>query len=407
MTGGVRYTALFIDNTYGGHMFHHYYDLGSSELKDVADAVYEFTQREVKPCIAEHIANRTFPQEIFRAMGSAGYLGVTIPAAYEGAGMSMQQYVVILEGLAASSGSVALTAAVQQSLVGNHILFAGSDEQKQLYLPDLTSGVWIGAWCLTEPEAGSDAFGGMQTVMERTPDGWRLEGVKTFITNGSVANIYVVVARVTGEGRSAKNAFRACVISKQKREKRILTKHLGRKMGMHATDTAEVIFDRVPIKPDQVLEGDGRLTAYEVLNRGRVGIAAIACGLMRGALERAVRYAGIRRTFGKPIADYQGVSHPLADADSLLAASWHLAMEGARATDAGKLTPRLAARAKLFATESAITVCRKALETLGGNGYFDEHELSTAYCEAQLLTIGEGTSNMMRNIIAKDLFRAW
>ncbi|MBI2065488.1 MAG: acyl-CoA dehydrogenase family protein [Candidatus Zambryskibacteria bacterium] len=380
----------------------------SGEGQHIEQSVKEFCENEIRKNLGKFVKDKSFPRDVFRKMGELGFLGAMIPEAYGGVGMSMREYVILMESLACyGGGSIALTLTAHHSLAAAHIVHAGTEEQKITFLPKLASGEMIGAWCLTEPEAGSDAFGkGMKTIATLNNHCWNISGSKQFITNGSIADIYVVITKI---GSDEKN-YGAFIVPKywgkiiQHKKGFIQHRPETNKIGMHASDTSAVIFDGVELSVEAKMEGDGKKSTYKVLNNGRVGISALACGLMRSALSEAVSYARERKSFGKAIANYQGVSFPLADASSELDASWAMVEKAALAADQGKLTIELAAKTKLKTTKSALEGCLTALQVFGGLGYMMETRVAQDFTDALLLKIGEGTDNMQRLAIAKSLF---
>ena len=374
----------------------------SGEGEHIEQSVKEFCENEIRKNWGKFVEDKRFSRDVLGKMGELGFLGAMIPEAYGGAGMSMREYAILMESMACyGGGSIALTLTAHHSLAVAHIIHAGTEEQKKTFLPKLASGEMIGAWCLTEPDAGSDAFGeGMRTTATPTAHGWLISGPKQFITNGSTANLYVVMAKIVSHDQKTYGAF----IVPRNSEGSIQCRPETRKVGMHASDTSAVIFEDVRVGSDFKMEGDGKRSTYTVLNNGRIGISALACGLMRSALAEAVAYAKERKSFGKPIADYQGVSFPLADASAELGSSWAMVEKAALAVDQGRLTIELAAKTKLKTTKSSFENCLAALQVFGGLGYVLESRVAQDFCDALLLRIGEGTDNMQRLAIAKALF---
>lgn len=373
----------------------------SGEGEHMEQLVKRFCETEIRKNWDKFVKDKCFPREVFRKMGELGFLGAMIPEAYGGAGMSMKNYVILMESMARyGGGSIALTLTAHHSLTASHIVYAGTEEQKQHFLPKLASGEMIGAWCLTEPGAGSDAFGeGMKTTATPTAHGWLINGPKHFITNGSMADLYVVIAKIVSLGQKTYGAFLVpnfCMDIQCRPE--------TNKMGMHVSDTSAVTFNEVNLGDGAKMDGDGKKSTYEVLNNGRVGISALACGLMRSALMEAVAYAKIRHSFGKPISEYQGVLFPLADSSAKLSASWTLVEKAALAVDTGTLSQRLSSETKLIATKSAYESCLASADVFGGLSYIMESRVAQDLLDARLLQIGEGTDNMQRLTIAKALF---
>ena len=379
-----------------------YLPLHGGESQHIEQLVKEFCRDFIRKDFEKFAHDKRFPREVFEKMGELGFLGAMISEEYGGAGMSMREYAVLMECLACyGGGSIALTLTAHHSLAATHIVYAGTEEQKRTYLPKLASGEMIGAWCLTEPNAGSDAFGeGMKTTATLTDDGWLINGPKQFITNASVADVYLVVAKINPGDSKNYGVFIVPRVSKGNIQCRPETN----KIGMHASDTAALIFENVEVDIDAKMEDDGRKSTRKVINSGRVGISALACGLMRSALSEAIAYAKERRAFGKAIADHQGVSFPLADAYSECLASWAMTKNTALAVDEGHLSPELSAATKLKTTRSAFDGCLVAMDVFGGSGYMGECRASQDLLDARLLRVGEGTDNMQRLTIAKELF---
>jgi len=371
------------------------------EAQHIEQSVKEFCWNVVRKDYDKFTKAKQFPCEVFQEMGKHGFLGAMIPEEYGGAGMNMRQYVVLMECLACyGGGSIALALLAHHSLAIGHILCAGTKEQKRSFLPKLASGEKIGAWCLTEPDAGSDAFGkGMKTVAKRTETGWLINGSKQFITNGSIGDVYVVMAKIS----SPNGGYGAFIVSKAG-QGRFICSAENNKIGMDTSDTSFVIFENVEVDFSAKMEGDGRVSTYKVLNSGRVGISALACGLLRSALSEASSYAKTRKTFGQFISEYQGVSFPLTDASAELTACWAMVKGSALAVDNRNLTPRLAAETKLKVTESVLSGCFNAMRAFGGSGYIKECRATQDFLDSILLVTGEGASNMQRLAIAKELF---
>ncbi len=371
----------------------------------IEQSAEEFCRDIIRKDFDKFVKAKQFPREVFVEMGKAGFLGAMIPEEYAGAGMSMREYIILMESLACyGGGSIALTLTAHHSLAVAHILYAGTEDQKKTFLPKLASGEMIGAWCLTEPDAGSDAFGkGMKTTATLTDSGWNIRGSKQFITNGSIADVYIVVARVVS-GYPNHWKYGVFIVPKSN-GRTIQCRPETNKVGMDASDTAAVTFENVEVGIDAKMEGDGKKSTYKVLNSGRVGISALACGLLRSALSEAVDYAKKRKSFGKLISEYQGVSFPLADSSAELMACWAMVEKTAQAIDDGSLTlVELSAETKLKVTESVLSGCFNAVCTFGGYGYIKDSRATQDFLDAFLLVIGEGTSNMQRLAIAKNLF---
>ena len=367
---------------------------------DVRAMVRDFARSELSPHARDWDARAHFPRDVFRALGELGLLGILVPEEYGGAGLTYRHYIVVLEELGAAEGGVALSVAAHNSLCTNHLYLFGSEAQKRRWLPELASGRILGAWGLTEPEAGSDA-GATRTVARRDGDGWVLEGSKNFITHASVGGVAVVMARTApGTDHRGISAFvlplDAPGVSVGKHED---------KLGMRVSDTASLVFDECRLGSDALIggEGDGFVQAMAVLDGGRISIAALSVGIARGAFDAALAYAKVRRQFGKPIGDFQGIRFKLADMATLVDASRLLTERAADSKDAGGKTTILSAQAKVYASEAAVKVSEEAVQIHGGYGYTKDYPVEKFWRDAKLCTIGEGTSEIQRLVIAREL----
>ncbi|MBI2063313.1 MAG: acyl-CoA dehydrogenase family protein [Candidatus Yanofskybacteria bacterium] len=375
------------------------------DLLHIANEVREFSLQEVQPHINlknESEKKKIFMENIVAAMAKCGYLGALIPEDYGGMGYTLTEFLPVIEGIAAFSGSLALTLA-GHNLAVSHILQAGSEEQKQKYLPRLASGE-LGAWCLTEPGAGSNAFGGMKSMLEQTEaELWKLDALKTFITNGCHAGIYVVTAR--GKNNSNQLGISACIVEKEKHCQNIKARPLGKKMGMNESDTAEIIFDGLNVEIKDLLgyPGQAQESIKAVLRRGRLAIAGFALGLARDSLERAIAYTPIRMVSGGSLFNKQLTQAKLAKMDCQLWIAWQATLAAARLADENLPFENEASKAKLTASEIAIDVCHEAIQLVGGTGYMEESKVEGNFRDARLLTIGEGTSEILLLSIAKKL----
>ncbi|MGH2567421.1 MAG: acyl-CoA dehydrogenase family protein [Bacteroidota bacterium] len=374
----------------------------TDELKMLQQAARDFAENEIRPHVMRLDEAQEFPTEIVQKMAELGFLGATIPAELGGAGLTALEFAVIMEEIARIDPSVALTLAAHSGLCLEHIAKFSNDGQKRRYIPDLATGKKIGSWCLTEPGAGSDA-GGMKTVATRSGDRYILNGSKTFITNGSFAETFVVMAKTDlTKGKSGISAFiveRAMGgISVGKKEN---------KLGMRASDTVQLIFDNVAVPKENLLgkEGEGFKQALVVLDSGRVGIAALSVGLAQGALDASLKYAKERQTFGKPLAEHQAIQFKLADMAVEIQAARLLMYRAALAKARGEEINLVAAEAKLFASEVATRAANEAVQIHGGYGYIKEFPVEKYYRDVKLLTIGEGTSEVQRMVIAKNLLK--
>ena len=367
---------------------------------EIRRAVREFAAIEILPHASRWDEEETFPRETVDKLGELGFLGPIFPEKYGGAGFNYTEYAVLVEELARADASVAITVAAHVSLAANHIYEQGTEEQKAKYLAPLASGEALGAWSLTEPGAGSDA-GGTRTTAVRDGNEWVLNGSKTFTTNGSQADIAICIASTDPDLKT--HGISAFIVERGTAGFR--TGRKERKLGHRASDTSEMVFDdcRVPDENRLGPAGAGFRGAMKVLDGGRISIAALSLGIARAALECAANYAKERRQFDRPISDFQGVRFPLADSKLEIEASHLLIQRAAALKDSGAPTTSESAMAKLHASETAVRVTNRAVQVLGGYGYTREYPAERYLRDAKLMTIGEGTSEIQRLIIARPL----
>jgi alkylation response protein AidB-like acyl-CoA dehydrogenase len=361
-------------------------------------SVREFAEKEIPPRAADLDETQTFPRDIMTRLGGMGLLGMVFPPEYGGSGMSYLDYVLAIEEIARVDGAIGLSVAAHNSLCSNHIYIAGDEEQKRRFLTPLARGEKIGAWSLTEPTAGSDASGTRSTAT-RDGDAWILNGTKTFATHGSVCDVAVVFA-VTDRTRD-KHGITAFILEKGMPGFRAGRKE--NKMGCRASDTAEIVMDncRVPDTHRLGKAGDGFIDALRILDGGRIGIGALAVGIARGAHEQAVAYARERRQFDQPIASFQAVQWMIADSALEIDAARLLVQRAAWLKDRKQPLTAEAAMAKLYASEMALRVTNRAVQIHGGYGYTKDYPVERAYRDAKIATIGEGTSEIQRLVIAR------
>jgi alkylation response protein AidB-like acyl-CoA dehydrogenase len=348
--------------------------------------------------------SQEFPWPLVRQAAAQGYYGVLFPDSLGGAGLGYVEYVLVVEELSRVDGSIGISVAAHNSLCTNHIFACGDDRQRAAYVPRLATGEWIGAWSLTEPTAGSDAGGTRTTAREDGDGGWILNGSKTFTTHGSVADLTVVFA-VTDPDKG-KKGISAFVIEKGTPGFRPGKKE--NKMGLRASDTAEVVMDdcRVPGSALVGARGDGFVDAMKILDGGRISIAALALGMARGAYDAALAYAKERHQFGKPIAEFQAIQQMLADMATRLDAATLLVYRAAWAKDQGLKTTLESSMAKLYASEVGVWIADRALQIFGGYGYVKDFPAEKYYRDMKLCTIGEGTSEIQRLVIAREILKA-
>lgn len=372
-----------------------------SELTEqVAQTAREFAKQHILPHVMEWDESQHFPVDVFKEMGKLGLMGVLVPEAYGGAGLSYFEYVAIIQEVAKVCGSVGLSLAAHNSLCTGHILAFGNEEQKKKYLPKLASAEWIGAWGLTEANTGSDA-GNMKTTAVRDGEDWLLNGTKNWITHGKSGDIAVVIAR-TGEPRTKDNATAFIVekgtpgFSGGKKEN---------KLGMRASETAEMVFDNCRI-PDANRLGEigaGFKQSMKVLDGGRISIAALSLGIAKGALDAALKYSKERHQFDQPISNFQGISFKLADMATEIMAAELLTNQAADMKDKGMKMTKEAAMAKYYASEVAVRAANEAVQIFGGYGYTKDFPVEKFYRDAKLCTIGEGTSEIQKIVIAREV----
>lgn len=372
----------------------------SEEQKILKESIKNFAQKEIQPFVREHDEKGTWPDGLTQKLGEMGLLGIVIPAEYSGAGYSNLDYVLVLEELSKVDPSVGLVVAAHNSLCSNHINLFGTDAQKKKYLTRLASGQTLGAWGLTEPGAGSDAAS-LKTKAEKKGDYWLLNGSKIFITNASLAEITVVMALT--DPRKGRNGISAFILEKGMEGFRPGKKE--DKLGIRAADTAELIFEDVRVPAENLLgeEGAGYKAAMAILDGGRVSIAGFSLGIAAGALEASLKYSKERVQFGQPIADFQAIQWMLADGFTELEAARLLTYRAAFLEDQGKKIPKESAMAKLFASELAVKASSVAVQIFGGYGFSKEYPVEKFYRDSKVATIGEGTSEIQRWIIAQKV----
>lgn len=365
--------------------------------------VRDFAEKHIKPDLMKWDEEQIFPIELFHEMGQMGLLGMLVPETYGGAGMGYYEYVTAIVELAKVCGSIGLSMAAHNSLCTGHILQFGNEEQKNKWLPKLATGEWIGAWGLTETGTGSDA-GGMHTTALKQGDDWVINGSKNFITHAISGNVAVVIARTGEKGDS--HGMTAFVIEKGtpgfsggKKEN---------KLGMRASETAGLFFDNCRIPDSNRLGevGDGFIQAMKILDGGRISIAALSLGIAKGALEASMKYATEREQFGKPIAEFQGISFKLADMATQIEAAELLTYQAAYLKNNGQKVTKEGAMAKYYASEVAVRASTEAVQIFGGYGYTKDFPAEKFYRDAKLCTIGEGTSEIQKLVIARNILKS-
>jgi len=375
----------------------------NEEQQQIKYSVREFAESEIRPHVMEWDESQHFPEELRPKLAGLGLLGVLFPEQYGGAGMGYVEYATIIEEIGRIDGSVGLSVAAHNSLCSNHIYSFGTEEQKQKYLVPLASGESFGAWGLTESQAGSDASG-TRTYATPSNGGWKVNGSKNFITHAIVCNTLVAMA-VTDKEKGS-HGISAFIFDKSMDGFRSDKKE--NKLGMRASETASVVFEDCYVPDENRLGnlGEGFLQAMQVLDGGRISIAALSVGIAQGAYEAAIKYAKERQQFGKPIAEFQAIQFKLADMATQIEAARLLTRQAAALKDAGKKTTRESAMAKLFASEVAVRVAEESVQIHGGYGYTKDYPAEKYWRDSKLCTIGEGTSEIQRIVIAKQLLKA-
>jgi alkylation response protein AidB-like acyl-CoA dehydrogenase len=368
----------------------------------IADMIKKFGDDHIRPQMMEWDESQTFPVEVFKKLGELGLMGVLVPTEYGGSGFTYFEYVTAITELGKICGSIALSMAAHNSLCTGHIMAFGNEEQKKKYLPKLATAEWIGAWGLTEPNTGSDAMR-MKCVAKQDGDYWVLNGTKCWITHGITGNVAVVIAR-TGELLDS-HGMTAFIV-----ERGTPGFNAGKKenkLGMRASETAEMIFDNCRIHKSQVLGnvGDGFIQAMKILDGGRISIAALSLGIAKGAYEASVKYAKEREQFGQPIGNFQAIGFKLADMATEIEAAELLTFQAAYLKNNHKKVTKESAFAKYYASEVAVKCSVEAVQIFGGYGYTKDFPVEKFYRDSKLCTIGEGTSEIQKLVIARELLK--
>ena len=368
----------------------------------IAQMVRDFAEKQIRPHVMTWDESQEFPRDLFRKAGELGIMGVLVPQEYGGSGMSYFEYISVIEEIAKVCGSVGLSVAAHNSLCTNHILEFGNEEQKQKYLPKLATGEFVGAWGLTEANTGSDAMR-MQCVAKKDGDFYVINGTKNWITHGISAEVAVVLVR-TGEPLDSKG-ITAFIIEREtpgfkggKKEN---------KLGMRCSETAELIFDNCRVHKSQMLgaEGEGFAQAMKILDGGRISIGALALGIAKGAYEAALQYSKERHQFGKPISHFQGIAFKLADMATEIEAAELLLYQAADLKNRRQKVTRESAMAKYYASEVSVRVATEAVQIFGGYGYTKDFPVEKFYRDSKLCTIGEGTSEIQKLVISREILK--
>ena len=372
----------------------------SETQKMVFDSAMIFANQEIKPFVMSWDEKQFFPKKLFKDAGSLGFMGMLIPVEYGGAGMGYHEYVAMIEAISSIDPSVGLSLAAHNSLSLNHIYMFGNEYQRNKWLPKMCSGEWLGAWGLTEQNTGSDAKS-MDTVAKKDGKNWIINGTKNFITHGKSCDIAVIIARNGSKGKSRE--MTAFVI--EKGMEGFSSGKVENKLGMRASETAEMVFDNCIVPDSNRLGdvGDGFIQSMKILDGGRISIAALSLGIARGAFDAALKYSKEREQFGKPIINFQGISFKLAEMATEIEAAKLLTKKASDLKNQGKNVTSQGAMAKLFASEMCVRVSNEAVQIHGGYGYIKDFPVEKFYRDSKLCTIGEGTSEIQKLVISRDL----
>lgn len=381
----------------------HTMDFDYSETQQmVAAAAKAFAQQHIAPHVRDWDEHQKFPIEVLKEAGALGFMGVLVPESLGGSGLGYHEYIAIIEEISIVDPSIGLSIAAHNSLCTNHILSFGSEAQKEKWIPKLATGEWIGAWGLTEHNTGSDA-GGMNTTAVKKGDQWVLNGSKNFITHGKSGDIAVVIARTGEKGDS--HGMTAFVI--EKGTPGFSSGKKEDKLGMRASETAELIFDNCVLEASAVLGqvGDGFIQSMKILDGGRISIGALSLGIAKGAYQAALQYSKERHQFGKPISAFQGISFKLADMATEIEASELLLHKAAFLKNQGRPMTKLSAMSKMYSSEVCVKVANEAVQIFGGYGYTKDYPVEKFYRDAKLCTIGEGTTEIQKLVIARNILK--
>lgn len=370
--------------------------------RTIRDTIREFAVNVIKPVVMEYDESQKFPIDIMHQLGDLGFLGILVPEEYGGAGLGYVEYSIVVEELARIDPSISLSVAAHNGLCTNHILMHANEEQKKKYLPDLASGKVIGAWGLTEPSSGSDAAA-MQTTAVLDGDNYILNGTKNFITHGESGKTAVVMA-ITDKSKG-KKGISAFIVEKGYHGFSAGKKE--NKLGMRASETTQLLFENCVVPKENLIgiEGEGFIQAMKILEGGRISIAALSVGLAQGCLDASIAYSKERKQFNKPISEFQGIQFKLSDMAIDIEAARLMTYKAAILKDSGKSVFSAATKAKLFASEIATKAANEAVQIFGGYGFVKDYPVEKFYRDVKLLTIGEGTSEIQRIVLARDLLQ--
>lgn len=377
-------------------------DTPTEALKLIKESARDFAEARIRPHVMEWDETQHFPIDLMHDLGKQGFLGVLVPEQYGGSGLGYQEYITIIEEISKVDSSIGLSVAAHNSLCTGHIMTFGNEEQKSRYLPLLASGEWIGAWGLTEPNTGSDA-GRMKCVAEKDGDHYVINGTKNWITHGKSGHVAVVIAR-TGELLDSRGMTAFIV---ERGTAGFTAGKKENKLGMRASETAEMIFDNCRIHESQMLgeEGEGFIQAMKILDGGRISIAALSLGIAKGSYEASVKYAMEREQFGQPIANFQGISFKLADMATKIQAAELLTRQAGYLKDNHKKLTKESAMAKYYASEICVQIATDAIQIHGGYGYTKDFPVEKFFRDSKLCTIGEGTSEIQKLVISREVLK--
>jgi alkylation response protein AidB-like acyl-CoA dehydrogenase len=370
--------------------------------KMIAQTVRDFAEKNIRPYVMEWDEKQEAPKELFHKLGEQGFLGVLVPEEYGGAGLGYFEYVTVVSEIARVCGSIGLSVAAHNSLCTGHIKDFGNAEQKKKWLPKLATGKWVGAWALTEPGTGSDAMN-MKCVAEKKGDGWVINGTKCWITNGKMGDIVVAIVRTGEKGDS--HGMTAFAI--ERGTPGLSAGRKENKLGMRASETTEVLFNNCYVTKDNLLgeAGEGFIQAMKILDGGRISIAALALGIAKGAYDASVKYSNERHQFDLPISSFQGISFKIADMATQIEAAELLTLQAADLKNRGEKVTKYSAMAKYYASEVAVRVSNDAVQIHGGYGYTKDFPVEKFYRDSKLCTIGEGTSEIQKLVISREVLR--
>jgi alkylation response protein AidB-like acyl-CoA dehydrogenase len=378
-------------------------DFGLTENQQmIADMIKDFGEKHIRPDMMKWDESQEFPVQIFKQLGELGLMGCVVPQEYGGSEMSYNEYVTVISEISKICGSIGLSVAAHNSLCTNHILMFGNAAQKKKWLPKLATAEWIGAWGLTEHNTGSDA-GGMNTTAKQDGDYWLINGAKNFITHAISGDVAVVIVRTGEKGDS--HGMTAFVI--EKGSAGFTSGKKEDKLGMRASETAELVFDNCRIHKDNILGevGEGFVQAMKILDGGRISIASLGLGIAKGAYEAALKYAKEREQFNRPISQFQAIAFKLADMATEIEAAELLIFESADLKDRKEEVTKVSAMAKYYSSEVAVRVATEAVQIFGGYGYTKEFPAEKYYRDAKLCTIGEGTSEIQKLVISREILK--